>query len=79
MYHVVYFDDITQSQVLSGSVSKALKLELGPRADDTAKFADMFNKFFDCVNVSSLSAGKLARNPFKSPYRSATDFRLNVV
>ena len=69
------FDGITHSQVLSDSVSKVLKLELGPRAGETAKFADMFNKLFDCVNVSSLSAGKLTRNPFQSPYRSAIDFR----
>ena len=38
----------------------------------------MFDKFFDTLNVSSLSAGKLKRNAFKSPYRSGADFRLKV-
>ena len=42
------------------------------------KFVANFDKFFDSLNVSSLSAGKLKRNAFKSPYRSATDFRLKV-
>ena len=38
----------------------------------------MFDKFFDCLNCSSLSAGKRSRNPFKSPYRSGTDWKLKV-
>ena len=65
-------------QVLSNSVSKALQLTGGTEALETARFVDMFNNFFDCMNVSSLSAGKLKRCPFKSPYRSARDFRLKV-
>ena len=56
-------------QVLSNSVSKALQLTGGTEALETARFVDMFNNFFDCMNVSSLSAGKLKRCPFKSPYK----------
>ena len=45
---------------------------------ETAKFVDMFDKFFDCVNVSNFNAGKQQRKPFKQPYRSAKDFQLKV-
>ena len=65
-------------QVLSQSVSKALQMTVGTRAKETARFADMFDKFFDCLNCSTLSAGKRTRNPFKSPYRSGTDWKLKV-
>ena len=60
-------------QVLSQSVANALKLTGG---DEVTETVDKFDKFFDCVNVSSLSAGKLSRNAFKSPFRSPNDFRL---
>ena len=65
-------------QVLSQSVSKGLHLVVGAKARETAHFADMFDKFFDCLNCSRLSAGKLSRNPFKSPYRSGSDWKLKV-
>ena len=65
-------------QVLSNSVSNALRLCVGEKAEESAKFANMFDKFFDCLNCSSLEAGKLSRNPFKAPYRSGTDFRFKV-
>ena len=65
-------------QVLSSSVSKALTHTLGDRAKETAKFAGMFDKFFDCVNVSNFTDGHHKRCIFKSPYRSASDFRLKV-
>ena len=65
-------------QVLSSSVANALQLTKEEEVEETMKFVANFDKFFDSLNVSSLSAGKLKRNPFKSPYRSATDFRLKV-
>ena len=65
-------------QVLSDSVSKALTTIGKDETEETAKFVDMFNKFFDCLNVSNFTAGMHSRNPFKSPYRSKTDFRLQV-
>ncbi len=43
-----------------------------------AKFVDMFDKFFDCLNVNNFTAGKHHRKPFQDPYRRATDFRLKV-
>jgi hypothetical protein len=36
----------------------------------------MFDKFFDCLNVSQLSAHMKTKNVYKAPYRSGTDFRL---
>ena len=46
--------------------------------EETARFVGYFDRFFDCMNVSSFTAGQHSRKPFKSPYRSATDFRLKV-
>ena len=63
---------------MSNTVSKALELFVGEEAKETAKFASMFDRFFDCMNVTNFSAGTHSQNPFKSPYRSATDFRLKV-
>ncbi len=65
-------------KVLSNSVSLALTHTMGPEAEETSKFTSMFDKFFDCLNVSSISQGQRKRNAFKAPYRSAKDFRLKV-
>ncbi len=46
--------------------------------EKTVEFVLIFDKFFDCLNVSSLDAGKRSRNPFKLPYHSANDFRIKV-
>ena len=53
-----------KSQVLSNSVAKGLVISVGPKAQETARFADMFDKFFDCLNCSSLSA---VPKPFQIP------------
>ena len=65
-------------QVLSCSVSKALTLLGGSEASETAEFCDVFDKFFDALNVSNFTNGKHHRKPFQNPYRSGTDFRLKV-
>ena len=57
--------------LVSGPVSKALIHKLGASAEQMAAFAGTFDKLFDCLNVSSLSAGKLQHNAFKAPYHSA--------
>ena len=56
-----------KSQVLSNSVAKGLVISVGPKAQETARFAEMFDKFFDCLNCSSLSAGKAVPKPFQIP------------
>ena len=63
---------------MSETVSKALKVTGGAKAAETAKFIEMVDKLFDCLNVSSLSKGKLKRKPFLQPYRNSNDFRLKV-
>lgn len=64
------------AQVMSQTVSNALELTGGEEAKETAKFVAIFDKFFDCLNVSSFEKGKRARKVFQNPYRKATDFRL---
>lgn len=66
------------SQVLSESVHKALVLTGGEEAHGTAEFVLMFDRFFDCLNVSSYNTGKTKRKAFQDPYQSPTDFRLRV-
>lgn len=66
------------AQVLSNSVGKALKTMQLPEVEKTAEFALFFNKLFDCLNVSNLSAGQHSRNAFIAPYHSASDFRIKV-
>lgn len=63
---------------MSESVYKALLLTGGEEAEGTAEFVYMFDCFFDCLNVSSYTAGKRKRKPFQDPYTSPTDFRLEV-
>ena len=49
-----------------------------PELEKTIEFVLMFDKFFDCLDVSSLDTGKLSRNAFKSPYHSSADFKIKV-
>lgn len=63
-------------QVLSETVSNALLKEGGEEAKETAIFVNIFDKFFDCLNVRNLTDGKTKRKMFQDPYRSGTDFRL---
>ena len=64
--------------MLSDSVSKAQYLTGGGEAFETAYFIQEMDKFFDCFNVSSYTAGKKSRKPFQQPCRSANDFWLTV-
>ena len=59
-------------------MANALTMTGGEKAQETAKFVRMFDKFFDSLNVNSYNAGRLKRKVFKQPYRSAKDFRLRV-
>ena len=45
---------------------------------ETAKFAAKFDKFFDVLNVKSLTEGKHKRKDSRLPYTSADDSRLDV-
>ena len=59
-------------------MAKALQFTGGPEVKETAKFVDMFDKFFDCLNVNNFTTGYHNRKDFQQPYRSAADFRLQV-
>lgn len=67
--------DLT-AQVLSESVASAMKLTGGPEVSETVRFVEMFDKFFDCLNVNNFTTGRQKRKVFKHPYKSADDFRL---
>ena len=64
--------------VLSSSVATAIRLCGGESAIETANFIEKMDKFFDCFNVSTFTAGKHQRKQFLEPYWSKTDFRLTV-
>ena len=66
------------TQVLSEKVAKALKLTGGSDAEETATFCDMFDKFFDVLNVSNYTEGVRHQKVFKLPYTHPDDFRLKV-
>ena len=55
---------ISYSGLLSESVSKALTLTGGPGVVGTAAFAEMFNKFFDIMNVTNFVSAKKKINVF---------------
>ena len=69
---------ISYLQVLSECVSKALTLTGGPEVEGTATFTQMFDKFFDIMNVTNFDNGKKQRKAFKNRYISGDDFRLKV-
>ena len=78
MYMYMSYNVFTHMQVLSSSVANALRVTLRDQTAATAHFCEMFDKLFDCLNVSNFEAGKRSCNVFKSPYRSSHDFRLKV-
>lgn len=65
-------------QVLSNSVAKALQLEGRPDTTETARFCEIFNKFFDCLNVRCQEECVKRRKPDMRPFREETDPRLHV-
>ena len=63
---------------MSASVAKALKLTGGGEPVETANFVEIIDKFFDCLNVSSISKGRHKRKPFAEPYCKLDDIRIDV-
>ena len=65
------------AQVLSSSVSIALK-SFGPQeAAGTALYCEMFDKFFDCLNVRNCTEHITKQKPFLKPYSSINDERFD--
>ena len=50
----------------------------GPDAQETAKFIEMCDSFFDCLNVDNLREGVREKKDFKKPYEKKDDPRLEV-
>ncbi|XP_041476452.1 uncharacterized protein LOC121424753 isoform X2 [Lytechinus variegatus] len=67
------------AQVLSKSVSNAFRVmsqETGDTSTEgTREFVEMFDKFFDCLNVTTKSEGERKRNVNLLPYRDVNDER----
>ncbi len=63
---------------MSESVAKALPLVIGECAKETARFASIFDKYFDALNVSNFTNGIRGRKDFQHPYRNEEDMRLKV-
>ncbi len=64
--------------MLSNTVGETLKRMKLSEMEKIVEFVLAFDKFFDCLNVKSLEAGKRSRNAFKAPYRDNLDFRIEV-
>lgn len=56
----------------------AIKVHLTDEARETAVFVDMFDKFFDLLNVTNYTKCITKRKEFQAPYRQANDFRMEV-
>ena len=56
---------------LSASIA-ALTSTGGPEVKETVKFVDMFDKFFDSLNVNNFTTAYNKQKVFQWPYRSAT-------
>ena len=62
-------------QVLSNSVSKALRLYGPPEALGTSIYCEMFDNFFDCTNVRNNEEWKKKSKDFLKPYTDVNDAR----
>ena len=76
---------ILTQQVMSGTVAHAISYRMKdaldckkPSMECTARFVQMIDKMFDCLNVGNFTDGKHTRNCFKQPYRAQSDFCLKV-
>ena len=65
-------------QVLSKSVADALAYFGDPSTSETEVFIRNFDRWFDCMNVRSLSEAKTKRKPDLEPYTSPDDSRFKV-
>ena len=63
---------------MSQSVASGMKLSIGEEADETARFVEMCDKWFDAMNVHNYYEGIHTRKDFQKPYESAKDDRLVV-
>uniref|UniRef100_A0A1X7VJH2 Uncharacterized protein n=1 Tax=Amphimedon queenslandica TaxID=400682 RepID=A0A1X7VJH2_AMPQE len=62
--------------VLSQIVATALRTYLKEESEETEKYIEMFDKIFDCLNVTNYTC-YTKRKYFQSPYRWNNDLRIN--
>ena len=60
------------AQVLSTSVSVALQTFAPPETLETAKFCEMMDKYFDCLNVRNTTEPISKQKPFLNPYTNSS-------
>jgi len=63
---------------LSSTVSKALTFSSNPEVSETAKFTMMFDRFFDCQNVTNFDTGKHNKKDFQKPYLGKDNEQIEV-
>lgn len=66
-------------QVLSSSTAKALSLQGRHDTNGTINFIHMFDKVFDCLNVSRREEHRRQRKPELAPYTSLDDWRFKFL
>ena len=64
--------------MLSESVSNAFAYFNDPTTEETQRFVMYFDRFFDCLNVRSLTEWQHKKKLYLKPYRSKDDERLTV-
>ena len=70
--------DVMHLQVLSSSVAKAMEIMGDTSLSETIRFVKVFDRFSDCLNVTSLSGGRKALKADLYPYRTPNDSRFQV-
>jgi len=63
---------------MSGIVAKEMRKFGGEDVLETAKFIEMVDKLFNCMNVSFLSEEKYTKKPFLNTYHNSDDFQIKV-
>ena len=64
-------------QVLSRSMSVALREFASSDTEQTATYCENLDAFFDCINVRSLTEANRKRKPFLRPYTTINDERFS--
>ena len=62
-------------QTLSKTISVALSTFETPESIATAEYCEIIDSFFDCLNLRSLTEGRIKIKPFLEPYVSQNDER----
>jgi len=74
-FAILFIHNVFQAH--SSTVAKALEDTGGDEVTDTVRFMTMVDKFFDCLNVNSITSGKTSKKVFQGLIRKG-DFQLKV-